>query len=195
MVNRLKEIANVRFGYQPKGRIRPTPESPFRIIQISDFDNELCLDVKHLTGFNPGQSNPEPYLVSSGNVLFLARGHKNWAVSINDNITNTVAVSYFFVLDLLSDGVLPAYLAWYLNQRPAQTYLTREARQGSHMPSISKSTFVELPVRIPSIEIQKIIVDLSQLSKTEKGLADKIAIKREELIEAITLNTIMGGLE
>lgn len=191
----MRDIAEIRLGYQPKGKVIPQPASPYRIIQIKDFDDNPNLATNKLTPFDPDGRSLEQFLIRNGDVLFLARGHRNWAVSIDRDMENVVAVAYFLVLRLLVSSVQPDYLAWYLNQAPAQAYLAAIARRGTHMPVVPKSALADLPVEIPSLEMQQRVVAMNRLARRERQLEKQIAAKREKLVTAVSLNAIRRTTE
>ncbi len=186
---KLGDIVDIRVGYQPKGKVEPDENSPYRIIQIKDFDDDQNLLEDDITLFRPDR-NPAPYFLEVGDILTLSRGQRNWSVSLDKNIDNTVAVAFFFVLRPYKNDLVSSYLAWYLNQVPAQSYLTQIARRGSHMQVITKATFLNLPVEIPSIRTQKNIAELDRLVRMERTLMCRIGDKRDELIRAISLRNI-----
>lgn len=195
MIRVMRDIAEIRLGYQPKGKVIPQPASPYRIIQIKDFDDNPNLATNKLTPFDPDGRSLEQFLIRNGDVLFLARGHRNWAVSIDRDMENVVAVAYFLVLRLLVSSVQPDYLAWYLNQAPAQAYLAAIARRGTHMPVVPKSALADLPVEIPSLEMQQRVVAMNRLARRERQLEKQIAAKREKLVTAVSLNAIRRTTE
>jgi len=186
MRRKLTDIANVQLGYQFRKRIEPVESGTHKVIQIRDFDQNLVLRKDGLLWVKidkPGDS----YLVNKGDVLFLSRGHKNWATPIVDDFRDTITVSHFFVLKIKNSDVMPEYLAWYINQAPVQEYLHSNARHGTHMPLIPLSAFKGLTVEVPDMETQKTIVELSKLMDKEKQLLNELKVKRSLLIKAVCL--------
>ena len=162
MKKKISEIADIQLGYQFRQKIEPTDDGTHRVIQIRDFDENRVLLRENLSCVRI-DTPADKYLLRKGDVLFLSRGHRNWAVAIIDDLEATVAVSHFFVVRPKLDNVLSEYLALYINQAPAQEYLHNIARRGTHMPLIPLSAFVGLKVDLPDIETQKKIVELSRL--------------------------------
>lgn len=185
MKKKITEIADIQLGYQFRKKIEPAADGTNRVIQIRDFDNHI-LKSENLSRVHIDKS-VEQYLIRKGDVLFLSRGHNNWAVPIVDDLAATVAVSHFFVIRLKQHNVLPEYLAWYINQTPAQEYLYNIARRGTHMPLIPLSAFKGLAIEIPDITTQKKIVELSNLMGKEKKLLTELQEKRALLINAVCL--------
>jgi len=182
----IKDIVDIQIGYQFRGKIEPSAEGVYSVIQIRDINEQKELVSSNVTKVELDR-DVDQYKVKKGDVLFLSKGNHNYALTVIEDLENTIAASYFFILSIKSSQVLPEYLAWYINQAPAQHYLYKLARRGSHMPMIPKSAFLDMPVETPPIEIQKTIVELSKLEKREQKLLSEIAEKRKLLITAAAL--------
>jgi len=189
MKKKITEIADVQIGYQFRKKIEPADDGTNRVIQIRDFDENHTLNREGLSRVRIDKST-EQYLIHQGDVLFLSRGHRNWAAPIIDELQNTVAVGHFFVIKVRNEIILPEYLAWYINQSPAQEYLHNIARRGTHMPLVTLSAFKGLPVDVPDMAIQYKIVGLSRLIEKEKKLLAELQGKRLLLINTISLKAI-----
>ncbi len=177
----IKDIAEIQMGYQFRGKVETDPNGTHKVVQIRDFDGLLNLRVEGLVTVTP-KGDTARYAVSQGDVLFLSRGHRNYAMPIKDRLENTIAASYFFILRIKTDRVLPEYLAWYINQTPAQEYLHNTARRGTHMPLVPLSAFADLVIEVPGIKTQSTIVELSKLMEREQILLDQLQEKRSQLI-------------
>ncbi len=186
MKKKITDIADIQIGYQFRKKIESADNGTNRVIQIRDFDENHILNKEFLSRVRIDKP-VEEYLINKGDVLFLSRGHRNWAAPIVDDLTATIAVSHFFVIRLKQQNVLPEYLAWYINQTPAQEYLHKIARRGTHMPLIPLSAFWGLTVTLPDIETQKKIVEVSRLMDKEKQILFALQGKRSQLINTICL--------
>lgn len=183
MKKRLKDIADFRCGYQFRGRVKPNPAGTVRVIQIKDIDPDLG----RLLG-EPATvaiDRPEPYLTEPGDVLFLSRGHRLYAVVVPEVEPNTIATGYFFILRPNSHVVLSEYLAWSMNQPHFQETL-RPFLRGTHMPMISKADTENLRIHVPSLEIQRRILRLNQLLDEEHRLSLAIHERRGRLVQAVS---------
>lgn len=194
MKKKITEISGIQLGYQFRKKIEPADEGTHRVIQIRDFDDKHILNRENLSRVRIDKPK-ERYLICKGDVLFLSRGHRNWAVAIVDDLEATVAASHFFIVRPRPDKVLSEYLAWSINQTPAQEYLHNIARRGTHMPLIPLSAFMALKVDLPDIETQKKIVELSRLMDKEKQLFSALQAKRFLLINAVCLSATMAKKE
>jgi restriction endonuclease S subunit len=194
MKKKIAEIADIRLGYQFRKKIEPTDDGTNWVIQIRNFDENRILKKNDLSRVKI-DGTAEKYLITKGDVLFLSRGQRNWATPIIDDLASTVAVSHFFVIRPKSQTVMPEYLAWYINQAPAQEYLHNVARRGTHMPLIPLSAFSGLTVALPDIATQRKIVELGRLMEKEKKLLTSLQEKRTQLVNAICLKATRAKKE
>ena len=199
---KLKDIAEIQIGYQHRDKGHPINmglTGTHRIIQIKDIELEELF--KHEV-FGRGGSAPyvwldnlykvtpagdaERYLVSQGDVLFLSRGQRTYAVPVLQALENTVASYYFYILRPDADHVNPEYLAWFINQPTAQACLER-IQQGSYIKIIPKSAFEELEVVLPSLATQRAIVELERLRQKEIYIMSRLVQVRKRLINGLAL--------
>lgn len=184
----LKDIATIRSGYLFRERIKPDASGQYRVVQVGDitpdagFSNGLLVRVS-LPDVKRSQ------VLEKGDVLFISRGLRKHAIAITWPIENTLATSQFFVLRP-DERVLPEFLAWYINQRPAQRYI-EEHSTGTSASLINLEAMKKLPVEAPPVETQARITKIHQLSLREKELMEAIQNKRRALIE-MTLLKIIG---
>ena len=183
---KITDIADIQLGYQFRKKIESADNGTNWVVQIRDFDENHILNKEYLSRVMIDKP-VEQYLINKGDVLFLSRGHRNWAAPIVDDLAATIAVSHFFVIRPKQHNVLSEYLAWYINKTPAQEYLHNIARRGTHMPLIPLSAFLGLIVALPDIETQKKIVEVSSLMEKEKQILFALQEKRSQLINAICL--------
>lgn len=194
MKTHITNIADINIGYQFRAKIEPTDDGTYPVIQIRDFNENRLLNIDRLIRVNIDKS-AEQYQIKKGDILFLSRGHRNWAAPIVNDLKDAIAVSHFFVIKIKKSDVLPEYLAWYINQAPAQEFLHMNARHGSHMPLIPLSAFKGLTVEVPPIETQRKIVELSRLMEKEKLLLTELQEKRSRVINTVCLKAAKSKKE
>lgn len=189
MKKKITEIADIQIGYQFRKKIEPADDGTNRVIQIRDFDENHILNKEGLARVRIDKPI-EQYLIRQSNVLFLSRGHRNWAAPIVDELQDTVAAAHFFVITVRNEAIMPEYLAWYINQTPVQEYLHNIARRGTHMPLVTLSAFKGLTIEVPDIATQHRIVELNRLMEKDNKLLAELQEKRLLLITAISLKAI-----
>lgn len=189
MIKELKAVAEIQIGYPFRGRIEFDPCGTVPVVQLRNFDADFnlgpspILRVKQLAG-------AERYALRSGQVLFASKGERTFACAVTDELVGAIPASYFFVLHLRTTIFLPEYLAWYINQPAARTFLRSQAQRGTYMPVIPKSVFETLPIHVPPIETQRSIVALDRLQRREKMLRQQLEEEHAKLIAAVCLRAV-----
>jgi len=132
------------------------------------------------------------YFLSKGDILFVSRGFNHYATLLDVSLENTIAISHFYVLKLKLEKakvILPAYLAWYMNQFPAQKHY-RKYGAGTGILLVNKEALEDLSVVIPDMNTQEKIVKLYKLKLKEKNLVNKIEEKKDRLIKRLLIEKI-----
>ena len=136
---KLKKIAKIQSGYISRGKIDHREDGTSLLLQAKDIDaDHLSYRTDALVRFMPRLSGKDRFL-KPGNILFMARGARNFSVLINELPESVLAAACFFVVRISNSEILPEYLCWYLNQSPVEKYLKRFSGQGVHMPVIRRA--------------------------------------------------------
>ena len=191
---KLVELVNITVGYPFRGAIHEVLGGTVHAIQMKDVSPEIgvnresCVETELKGKRTPGW-------LKKGDILFAARGSRNYAVLIDEQASQgqIVASPHFYVLSYMAETVIPEYLVWFINQQPSQRYFQREA-EGSYTKSIRRNVLEELPVAVPTIEKQKSIVRLAQTIKKEQQLMQQLTRNGEILMNAITNDLMKDGI-
>jgi restriction endonuclease S subunit len=183
----LKDISEIRAGYSFRGRIEPKSEGRYCVVQIKDLDVGGLVQLGELLRTDLPDVNSN-HLLQRGDLLFVARGERKRAVVIDEITPNTVFGAQFFGCRPQS-GIDPIYLAWFINQKPAQRYLEEHSR-GSNVQIITKEALGRLVVTVPPLKIQQRIAQVYRLSQFEMKLFAEIQAKRNQLVETALLKTL-----
>lgn len=180
----LKHIANIRTGLFAK----PSGVGEVVYLQAKHFDDygQLLFTLHPDLMF---KEISEKHLLRNGDVLFSAKGTKNFAAVYECHNEPAVASTSFFVLRLTDKKVLPEYLAWFLNSHSIKALLKGSA-VGTSIPSISKQVLENLEMAVPDIEIQKVILQIAKLRNREKALKLEIEALREKQIQQEIIKAI-----
>ena len=187
---RLSKIAKIQSGYISRGRIDPREDGSHFLLQARDLDaHRLTYRVDDLIRFNPIMSRKD-WILKTGDVLFMARGTRNFSVLLQEIPDSVLAAACFFIVRVWTVEVLPGYLCWYLNQAPVEDYLLRYCGKGVHMPVVRRSVLENIDVPIPTLDIQKRIAELNALMRDEQELLKKLAEKRKDLLTAACMKAV-----
>jgi hypothetical protein len=195
IVMKLSSIGRVQSGHLNRGIIEPREDGTHFLLQARDVDaHRLTYRTDKLIRFNPIMSRTDSIL-KAGDMLFMARGSRNFSVLLEAIPDSVLAAACFFIIRVSNDKVLPDYLCWYLNQAPVEHYLIQHSGRGVHMPVVRRSVLENIDVPIPTLEIQKKIMETQILMKEEQALINNLAGKRKELIMATCLQAVRGRKE
>lgn len=165
----LKEIAHIRAGHPFRGRIESVPDGAARVIQMKDVDPEQGVNWGELAATELA-GRKEPDWLKPGDVLFAARGNHYYALPLEDVPFDTVLSPHFFHLTVKRAAeVLPAFLAWQINQEPAQQYLQKSSH-GSMVQAIGRQVLDDMPIAIPPLSQQETVVKLQNAWRQELRL-------------------------
>lgn len=186
MKTTLKHIASIQTGVFAK----PVPDGDVIYLQAKHFDEAGQISVE-LHPDLMADTIPERHLLRQGDVLFAAKGTKNFAAVYNLE-EPAVASTSFFVIRLENEfrhRILPEFLVWLMNHPVAQAYLKGQA-MGSSIVSISKGVLEELEISIPNIATQEIILKISNLRNKEIRLKQQLEVLKNKQIQQIINNAL-----
>ena len=183
-VKKLKEIADIRAGYPFRGKIKEVPRGGARVIQMRDADPEDGVRWSDLIATDlPGKRQPD--WLKPGDLLFVARGYRHFALHLDKVPVPTVLSPHSFHLTIREDaGVLPGFLAWQMNQEPAQQYL-RKSAEGTQVLNIRRQVLEDLPIVVPSLQKQEIIGRLNTAWQSEQRVLKALTDNRRRLLLAL----------
>ncbi len=195
MLRKIIDIATINAGFPFRGVVEPVPGGSALVIQMKNVDAESGVDWASTTRTNlPGKKEPD--WLREDDIIFAARGSKNYAALIDRVPENAVCSPHFFVLRVRDDAMtLPAFLAWQINQVPARKYFEQSAT-GSYILNIRRQVLENLEIVVPDKVRQGIIVALNQAARSERNILERLIANRKTQMEAIALGLQekFGGL-
>lgn len=173
----IKDIAQIQTGLFAK----PSGIGELVYLQSKHFDEYGQLNAM-LHPDLEAEGISEKHLLKDGDVLFAAKGTKNFAAVYENHNEPAVASTSFFVIRPMDKNVLPQYLAWFLNSHSIQMLLKSQAT-GTSIPSISKQVLENLEMTVPDLETQNVILQITKLRNKEKTLKQEIETLREKQVQ------------
>lgn len=180
----LPDVCTIHSGYTARGRLEGTDDGGVLTIQLGDISADGIIHPERLTRVQL-EGLPDRYFVRTGDVVFRSRGERNTASVLDDRLREpALAVLPLLVLRPKIDVVMPEYLAWAINQPPAQRHFDLAAR-GTNIRMIPRSSLDDLNLEIPDIETQAKIVAIDALAEQERALALLVAETRRRMLSMI----------
>ena len=190
-MKRLADIADIRPGYPFRGAIKDLADGDALAVQMKNADPVRGVDWP-LVARTALTGKRDPDWLRSGDVLFAARGSRNYAVHIGVPPEKAVCSPHFFVLTSMSKNVLPKYLAWQINQQAARQYFVQEAT-GGYIKNIRRMVLENLPVMVPALEEQERIVELFDAAKRERLVLEGLIENRKQQLDAVAHEILGAG--
>ncbi|MFM9967444.1 MAG: restriction endonuclease subunit S [Burkholderiales bacterium] len=126
-----------------------------------------------------------------GDVLFVAKGTRYFAACLADVPPNTISSPHMYVLRVKApDRLIPEFLAWQINQRPAQKYFTQTAL-GTNQLSIRRAVLESMTLAVPILEKQRKVLALAQLAGAERFAMEKLIKNRQQQLDAVAREMLL----
>lgn len=181
----LAAIASISAGFAFRVRVKADPAGEVAVVQMRDLEQGYTSIRTDLVKVS-AEGIPTRYHLHRGDVLFLAKGQNNVALVYDLDLPVAVASAVFFVIRPDHERVDPHYLAWAINQEPAQQYL-HERMAGTYITSINRPTLEGLEVTLPPIPQQQLIASVHALALAEQRILSDIATRRKQMINSLLL--------
>ncbi|QHG87798.1 restriction endonuclease subunit S [Xanthomonas sp. NCPPB 1638] len=163
----LAELANARMGYPFRGAISEITGGSVRVIQTRDITRTGLCHYETLVATEV-EGRKEPDWLQDQDIVFIARGAHTFAALAQAPPPRTLCSPHIYVIRVKApQRLLPAFLAWQLNQAPAQRYL-RQSAEGSNQLSIRRAVLDSTLIRLPPLQIQHAAIAIDQAAQAER---------------------------
>ncbi len=183
----LAEVAEIAAGHPLRSGVDEFPAGDTGVVQMRNVDPEIGVDWASVSRIELPPARRIEFL-APGDVIFSTRGSRTYAVALGVPPFPAVCSPHFFVLRIHEVAIDPRFLAWQINQIPAQAYLQREAT-GSHILNIRREVIERLEIVVPSLERQTAIVAFAEEATREKRLLSALIENRQ-----LQMNALAAGL-
>lgn len=179
----LAEVVAVSAGHPLRSGVDEFDAGDVGVIQMRNVDPEAGIDWPSVSRIRLPPARRIQFL-SPQDVIFSTRGVRTYAVALDAPPFPTVCSPHFFVLRPHGSDLDPRFLAWQINQAPAQEYLQREAT-GSHILNIRREVIERLEIVVPSRARQDVIVAFAEAVAREKRLLAHLIENRQQQMNAL----------
>ena len=174
---KIKEIANIQFGYYGQ----PSKNGTIPYFQAKHF-NEFGQYIGENDTFLEEDPKSVANLLQDGDVLFVAKGFRFFATLYKEDFGNAIASSIFFVLRPDKTRIIPAYLVSVLNL-PKNLLHFQQSGAGSTIPSIRKNELADFTFNLVSLEQQQKVVALQELYFKDIQITDALIREKQKLFQ------------
>lgn len=182
----LKDIATVHMGYSFRSRLESEKTGTIAVIQMKDLAENNVVNCENLAYVEIDNFN-DNHFVKVGDLIFRSRSLSSTSAILDTDPGPAILSSPLLRIRITDPSIMPEYLNWYISQLPAQIFLASHAR-GSTQKMINKESLEMLEIDVPTLERQKIIVDLAALADKEQRVLKQLAVKRKQYISALLID-------
>lgn len=177
-------VAVAHSGHPFRGAVEESADGDVLAVQMKDVDPDQGVNWSGVIRTSlAGRKRPD--WLKAGDVLFVSKGARFYAVCIDEPPSAAVCSPHFFLLQVLPRAaLLPAFLAWQINQPPFQRQL-QQAAEGSSQLSIRRPVLESLTLSVPSLADQQRIVALADLARQERHTLHQLIHNREQQLQAL----------
>ncbi|MDQ7004812.1 MAG: restriction endonuclease subunit S [Ghiorsea sp.] len=192
----LSKLTHISAGYSFRGKIIDEIDGVAKVIQMRDVSIDKGINwktvVKTNTPLKKLSGNSEVWL-KDRDIIFTARGHHNYAYEITDCPAKTVLSPHLFKIRVMDTSiVIPAFLSWQINQKPAQAYFSKNT-EGSAIVGIRRTVLDNLPIFLPPIEEQHKIINMIRCWEKERDVLNTLQANHRNMMDAIASNVLQGN--
>ncbi len=186
-------LATVTAGFPLRTAADALPAGDVSFVQMRDVVDGASVEWAGVPRVALPGKRPVSWL-GDGDILFAARGTNNYALALRNTPARAVCSPHFFVLRASDKARIdPCFLAWQINQRPAQEYF-RQSATGSHIPNIRRSVLEGLEIAVPSVSKQRMIADLWNASLEEKRQLSALLANRQQQLDSVAADILTGRM-
>ena len=180
----LVEIADIKPGFPFRGKVPEVKDGVVSAVQMKDVNSDGSVDWSGLVRTElKGRKKPD--FLKFGDILVLARGNNNLAVCLGDVPIQAVCSPHFFMIQVKADvPITPEFLAWQINQLPAQRHLAQSAT-GVLQLNLRRVDLETLPITVSPMDLQMNVVNMAQGVHREKKVLQDLISNREQQMLAI----------
>ncbi len=191
---KLKDVAEIYSGQGLRGDAKKNCSDGYQVIQMGDLEAEGSIAWGRLQRMHFDTVRDFRF-VQNGDILFQAKGQINFAVSLGKVKPEVIAGAPLYIIRIKNTrNILPEYVSWFINQKPAQQHLKRISA-GTGIPLINTKNLSSLEIDLPKTAIQLKIIKIHKLSVKEKQLHKRLQGKRQQLTEALLLEQLRQSME
>lgn len=152
---------------------RPDPNGSYRFVRIGDISQDGTLRSEDFLHIEPNEPVNEDLWLRPGDVLFPNRGTRTTALAFHLDQARTIVGPQFFIIRADQERILPEYLAWFLRSAEAAAHF-ESRRKGTYVQIIQRRDLAELEIPLPSLAMQRQIVQVAELALTERELSGRL---------------------
>lgn len=188
------DTANIRAGCAYRGAESKLSEGDIPFVGYRNVDIETGIDWPKVARVELDLKR-NPQWLKHGDILFASRGMNTYAYPVVAPPPKATCSSQFFVVTPKQPNLLSSeFLAWQINQAPAQSYLSRFA-DASTIRNIRRDVLSKMPIFVPSTERQIIIADYAKSARRVQQIHRALIDNTAQELSALASDLMNGKVQ
>jgi len=181
---KLGNLAEIKTGYQARGALKEDDNGNIAVIQLKNTGRDRILNKDEFSRISL-EKEPTQFLVTRGDILITARGSDNYAVWIDEDLRNTIAISHFFIIRIKSPEITPGYLTAYLNLIGPSLF--ERIREGTTVPKINRSRLLDMNIKMPDLKKQMSLEKIYREMLRQDEILRLLRHKKKSMMQAVLM--------
>jgi len=188
------DIAKLRAGCAYRGAESKLPPGEVAFVGYRNVDIETGIDWAEVSRVSLDLKR-DPQWLEDGDILFASRGMNTYAYPVIAPPPKATCSPQFFVVTPKNLNTLSAeFLAWQINQAPAQSYLSRFA-DASTIRNIRRDVLAKMPIGIPPMERQHLIANYAKAARRAQQIHRALIDNTTQELSALASELMNGKIQ
>lgn len=154
----------------------------YRQLNLKSIDDKGDININETVLFYASEELSANYLTQTGDIV-IKTAEPYTATYITDKYAGLVIPSHFVVVRVNESMALPQYISWYLNKDGIKKSFSMSCT--GTLKQIKATTIAETEIKLPSLEKQKLVVELDNISRKEIDLFEKLLEQKKSYHKAL----------
>ena len=170
---KLNKLANVRTGLVLSRKEAKAADKccEYRQLNLKAVNDNGTINISETIPYSASEELASNYLTQVGDII-VKTSEPYTAVYITEEYAGFVIPSHFVVVRVDITKALPQYIAWYLNKDRIKKSFSMSCT--GMLKQIKPSIISETEIKLPTIERQRQVVELYDISRKEIELYEKL---------------------
>lgn len=190
---KISEFATLQSGLvlnRREARFEEETEVIYNRLNLRSLNEYGEIKSENLDFFPSKSLLDDPFLTQKGDVVVKLSAPLFPTVIEESNI-NLVIPSQLAVIRIFDQKVIPEYVRYYLSTDGVSKYIT-SVEGGTVLHSIKINTLADLKIPIPTVEKQRLIVNIAQTNSKIEKLYNEL-VKQESKLATAKIQKFLGG--
>lgn len=181
---KLNEVALVKTGLVLSRKESKASDKCFeyRQLNLKAVTDSGYINISDTLPYYAAEKLNSNYITQTGDVI-VKTSEPYTAVYISEETAGFVIPSHFVLIRCDERVVIPQYIAWYLNKDRIKKFFSMSC--AGLLKQIKPTVIAETEIRLPSIERQRQVVELYNLSQHEIRLIEKLLEHKKIYYKAV----------